>query len=61
MPVLVCSLLLDPPQVQSGCVECVWEVYTRELQKYNFKLAKREGHAPPVDPLEELERRLYGK
>ena len=46
--------------MQTGCVECVWEVYTREMQKYNIELAKRKGEAPPLDPLEELEKRLFG-
>lgn len=50
----------DLATAQTGCVECVWEVYTRDMQKYNLELAKRRGEPPPVDPLAELEARLYG-
>ncbi|CAL8470144.1 g9686 [Coccomyxa elongata] len=46
---------------QSGCLNCVWEVYRRELAVYNQQLAVQEGRpAPPVvlDPFEELERKI---
>ncbi|CAL5218663.1 g368 [Coccomyxa viridis] len=46
---------------QSGCLNCVWEVYRLELEEYNKELAKRQGKPPPkpaVDPFAELERKL---
>ena len=46
---------------QSGCVECVWEVYQRELMEYQRSIAKAKGQPPPVDPFEELERQLYSQ
>ncbi|KAK9794324.1 hypothetical protein WJX73_008933 [Symbiochloris irregularis] len=46
---------------QTGCKECVWEVYWRELQAYNAELARQKGEAPPLDPFEEMEKRLFGK
>lgn len=47
--------------LQTGCVECVWDVYQRELHAYNLQQAKLKGEAPPLDPFEEMERRLFGK
>ena len=47
--------------VQSGCQNCVWEIYRQELGEYNTELAKRQGKPPPrlvVDPFAELERKL---
>ena len=46
--------------LQTGCAECVWDVYQRELLAYNKELARRKGEPPPLDPFEELERRLFG-
>ena len=45
---------------QSGCLECVWEVYRRDMQEYSRQLALRRGESPPeiLDPFEELERKL---
>lgn len=61
-------LALTPPTepgpedcCQTGCVECVWDVYQRELHAYNLQQAKLKGEAPPLDPFEEMERRLFGK
>ncbi len=42
-------------------MECVWEVYRKDLIEYNRKLAEIQGKPPPppvVDPFEELERRI---
>ena len=42
-------------------MECVWNVYWRELHEYERALAAWEGRAQPqpvLDPFEELERRL---
>lgn len=41
-----------------GCKECVWDVYWQDLKAYDAERARREGKAPPLDPFEELERRL---
>ncbi len=49
------------PLLQSGCLNCVWEVYRLELEEYNRELAKRQGKPPPkpaVDPFAELERKV---
>mmetsp|Transcript_20298 Transcript_20298/g.61160 ORF Transcript_20298/g.61160 Transcript_20298/m.61160 type:complete len:108 (+) Transcript_20298:151-474(+) len=46
---------------QGGCRECVWDIYWRELKVYEAEKALQEGKAPPLDPFEELERRLAGK
>lgn len=46
---------------RGGCRECVWDIYFRELQAYEKELARREGRPPPLDPFEELEKRLAGK
>ncbi|KAK9822684.1 hypothetical protein WJX81_000366 [Elliptochloris bilobata] len=46
---------------QNSCVECVWNVYWRELKEYERALAAWEGRTPPApatDPFEEMERRL---
>lgn len=47
--------------LQSGCVECVWEVYQRELLAYQKAVARAKGEAEPMDPFEQLEAQLYGK
>ena len=47
--------------LQSGCVECVWEVYQQELLQYQRALAKAKGQPEPKDPFEELEQQLYGQ
>ena len=47
--------------LQSGCLNCVWEIYRLELDEYNRELAKRQGKPPPkaaADPFAELERKL---
>ena len=47
--------------MQSGCLECVWEVYRRDLADYNTQLAKRQGKPPPkpaADPFADLERKI---
>ena len=47
--------------MQSGCLECVWEVYRKDLIEYNRKLALLQGKPPPppvLDPFEELERKI---
>lgn len=46
---------------QRGCQECVWDVYWRDMKAYNEQLALREGKPLPLDPFEELERRLAGE
>lgn len=43
---------------QMGCKECVWDVYWQDLKAYDAERARREGKVPPLDPFEELERRL---
>ena len=47
--------------MQSGCLECVWEVYRKDLADYNTQLAKRQGKPPPkaaADPFADLERKI---
>lgn len=44
--------------MQMGCKECVWDTYWADLKAYDREVALREGKAPPLDPFEELERRL---
>jgi hypothetical protein len=47
--------------MQSGCQNCVWEVYRRELAVYNQQLAVQQGRPPPpvvLDPFAELERKI---
>ena len=47
--------------VQSGCQNCVWEVYRRDLAVYNQQLAVQEGRPPPpvvLSPFAELERKI---
>lgn len=39
----------------------MWDVYWRDMKAYNEQLALREGKPPPLDPFEELERRLAGE
>lgn len=47
--------------VQSGCVECVWDIYRRELLAYEKAVAISKGAPEPLDPFEAMERRLYGE
>ena len=47
--------------MQSGCLNCVWEVYREELNEYNRQLPQRQGKPPPkpaVDPFAEFELKL---
>ncbi len=62
-----CALGIPPHRLtgacasQNSCVECVWNVYWRELHEYERALAAWEGRAPPqapADPFAEMERRL---
>ena len=46
--------------MQSGCAECVWDIYRRDLLNYEKAQAIATGQPEPVDPFEEMERRLYG-
>ena len=41
-----------------GCAECVWTTYWDDLKAYEAAMAKAKGIEPPIDPFEELERRL---
>lgn len=41
-----------------GCAECVWTIYWDDLKAYEAAMAKAQGRAPPLDPFEEMERRL---
>jgi Oxidoreductase-like protein, N-terminal len=43
---------------QTGCTNCVWEAYWRDLRAYEKELAALRGEQPVPDPFEELERRL---
>ncbi|KAK9821046.1 hypothetical protein WJX74_005505 [Apatococcus lobatus] len=45
---------------QTGCVECVWDIYSRDLLAYKTAVAKQKGRAPPVDAFAEMEKQLYG-
>ena len=45
---------------QSGCMECVWEVYQKQMLEYQAAKAKAEGKEPPADPFAALEAKLYG-
>ena len=46
--------------LQTGCAECVWDIYSRDLLAYKTALAKQKGEAPPVDAFAEMEKQLYG-
>ena len=46
--------------VQTGCAECVWDIYSRNLLAYKTARAKQKGEAPPVDAFAAMEKQLYG-
>ena len=39
-------------------MQCVWTLYTQDLQDYQRAVAAARGYEEPVDPFEALERRL---
>lgn len=41
-----------------GCDECVWTVYWNNLRDYQIAVAEAQGFERPLDPFEELEKRL---
>ena len=41
-------------------MECVWDIYRRDLLTFEKAQAIAKGEPEPVDPFEEMERRLYG-
>ncbi|KAK9863925.1 hypothetical protein WJX84_005246 [Apatococcus fuscideae] len=45
---------------QTGCAECVWDIYSRNLLAYKTARAKQKGEAPPVDAFAAMEKQLYG-
>jgi hypothetical protein len=44
-----------------GCEECVWTTYWKDVGDYNKIVAEITGIEPPLDPFEELERKLAQK
>lgn len=53
-------LRADVVPVQTGCAECVWTVYQRQLLDYERARARAAGQPEPVDPFAALEAQLYG-
>lgn len=44
-----------------GCEECVWTTYWKDVGDYNKIAAEVTGIEAPLDPFEELERKLAQK